>query len=182
MMKKLSTLVASAALLAVAGTAHAGQPLPLSDRQMDGVTAGATALANTAAAAFGELFAWVSDSNWRDGGKYNRPGGASPYRPATEQGPAQSLGTAFGLSKDEVAEFTLYLRDWKKHRLSSAGKGRISFVGDFYRILDTLGIWKLQPTTCLSSRKQNQPISFSSVSGTRDTQSRDWGRLRPRRH
>jgi len=97
--------------------------------------------------AFGELFAWMSDSTWRDGGKFNRPGGASPYRPATEQGPVQTLGTAFGLSKPEIAEFALYLRDWKKHRLSSAGKGRISFVGDFYRILDNLGVWKLQPET-----------------------------------
>jgi len=60
MTKKLSTLVAGAALLALAGTAHAGQPLQLSDNQMDGVTAGANALANAAAAAFGELF---SDTN-----------------------------------------------------------------------------------------------------------------------
>jgi hypothetical protein len=56
MMKKLSTLVAAVALLALTGTSYAGQPLPLSDKQMDGVTAGATALANSAAAAFGELF------------------------------------------------------------------------------------------------------------------------------
>jgi DNA helicase-2/ATP-dependent DNA helicase PcrA len=95
--------------------------------------------------ALGELFAWISDSNWRDGGRFARTIGTSPYRPATEAGPAQVLGQAFGLSKTETEEFILYLRDWKKHRLSSAGKGRVSFVGDLYRILDTLGIWKLRP-------------------------------------
>jgi len=57
MTKKLSSLVAGAALLALAGTAYAGQPVPLSDNQMDGVTAGATALANAAALALGEVLA-----------------------------------------------------------------------------------------------------------------------------
>lgn len=58
MTKKLFSLVAGGALLALAGTAHAGQPVPLSDKQMDGVTAGApptTALANAAALALGEV-------------------------------------------------------------------------------------------------------------------------------
>jgi hypothetical protein len=54
MTNKLSSLVAGAALLALAGTAYAGQPLPLSDKQMDGVTAG-SAIANAAAVAFGEI-------------------------------------------------------------------------------------------------------------------------------
>jgi hypothetical protein len=57
MTKKLFSLVAGGALLALAGTAHAGQPVPLSDKQMDGVTAGApsTALADAAALALGEV-------------------------------------------------------------------------------------------------------------------------------
>ena len=92
--------------------------------------------------ALGELFAWISDSNWRDGGRY---GGKDAYRPATATGPAQLLGDAFGMSVEAIAELVLYLTDWKKHRLSSAGKGRISFVGDLYHILDQLGIWKLDP-------------------------------------
>jgi len=57
MTNKLFSFVAGAALLALAGTAYAGGPVPLSDKQMDGVTAGATAIANTAAIAFGEAFA-----------------------------------------------------------------------------------------------------------------------------
>ena len=55
MTKKLLSLAAGAALLAFAGTANAAQTL--SDRQMDGVTAGAAALANAAALALGEAFA-----------------------------------------------------------------------------------------------------------------------------
>jgi hypothetical protein len=55
MTNKLLSLVAGAALLALAGTAQAGQAVPLSDKQMDGVTAGATALANAAGVAFGEI-------------------------------------------------------------------------------------------------------------------------------
>jgi hypothetical protein len=56
MTKKLLSLAAGATLLALAGTAYAGQPVPLSDKQMDGVTAGAIALADAAAIAFGEAF------------------------------------------------------------------------------------------------------------------------------
>jgi hypothetical protein len=55
MTNKLFSLVAGAALLALAGTANAGQPLQLSDRQMDGVTAGGVATANAASVAFGEV-------------------------------------------------------------------------------------------------------------------------------
>lgn len=57
MTKKLLSLAAGAALLALVGTAQAGQPVPLSDKQMDGVTAGAAALADAAAFAVGEAFA-----------------------------------------------------------------------------------------------------------------------------
>lgn len=96
--------------------------------------------------AFGELFAWLPDSNWRDGGKFDRPtDGSSAYRPATVEGPADTLGSAFGMTKQEKEEFVLFLGDWKKHRLSSGGRGHISFVGDFYRVLDALGVWKLEP-------------------------------------
>jgi len=55
MTNKLFSLVAGAALLALAGTAHAGQPLTA--QQMDNVTAGGIAIANGASLALGELFA-----------------------------------------------------------------------------------------------------------------------------
>jgi hypothetical protein len=57
MTKKLLSMAAGAAVLAFAGSAYAGQPLPLSDKQMDGVTAGAIGLANAEALALGEVLA-----------------------------------------------------------------------------------------------------------------------------
>jgi hypothetical protein len=61
MMNKLFTLAAGAALVALAGTANAGQlqpqPQALTDKQMDHVTAGGLAIANGASVALGELFA-----------------------------------------------------------------------------------------------------------------------------
>jgi hypothetical protein len=57
MTNKLFSLVAGAALLALAGTANAGQPLQLSDNQMERVTAGGTGIADAAALALGEVLA-----------------------------------------------------------------------------------------------------------------------------
>lgn len=56
-MKKFYSLLAGGALLALASTAFAGQPMQLSDRQMDGVTAGGTAIADAAAGAIGDVTA-----------------------------------------------------------------------------------------------------------------------------
>jgi hypothetical protein len=53
MTNKLLSLMAGAALLALAGTANAGQPL--SSSQMDGVTAGGIGAANAASLTFGEV-------------------------------------------------------------------------------------------------------------------------------
>ncbi len=55
MTHKFYSLVAGAALLALAGTANAGQAL--SDRQLDTVTAGGVGIANAAALALGEVLA-----------------------------------------------------------------------------------------------------------------------------
>jgi len=53
MKPKLISLLAGAALIALASAANAAQPL--SDTQMDGVTAGAAATANAAAVALGDF-------------------------------------------------------------------------------------------------------------------------------
>jgi hypothetical protein len=55
MKMKFSSALTGAMLVALASTADAGQPLSLSDHQMDGVTAGAAALATVAGQAIGEL-------------------------------------------------------------------------------------------------------------------------------
>jgi hypothetical protein len=55
MKMKFSSALTAAMLVALASTADAGQPLALSDHQMDSVTAGAAAVANVAGQAIGEL-------------------------------------------------------------------------------------------------------------------------------
>jgi len=64
MMTKFLSLATGAALLAMAGTAYAEQPkqqaqakqaVALSDKQMDGVTAGGVGIANAGAVALGEV-------------------------------------------------------------------------------------------------------------------------------
>ena len=57
-MMKFYSLLVGASLLALAGTAQAGQPL--SDNQMDGVTAGAAATANAAALALGDFLTFTA--------------------------------------------------------------------------------------------------------------------------
>jgi hypothetical protein len=56
MKKQISALLAGGALLAFVGTANAGQPLRLTDNQMDLVAAGSAATAEGASVTFGELF------------------------------------------------------------------------------------------------------------------------------
>lgn len=55
MKTKFSVLMAGAALLALTGAAHAAQPTPLTDTQMDAVTAGGIAIGNAAALALGAV-------------------------------------------------------------------------------------------------------------------------------
>jgi hypothetical protein len=55
MKMKFCFALAGATLFVLASTANAGQPLVLSDHQMDGVTAGAAALSTSVAQAIGEL-------------------------------------------------------------------------------------------------------------------------------
>jgi len=58
MKTKFCSLLVGASLLALAGTAQAGQPL--SDNQMDGVTAGAASTANAAALALGDFLTFTA--------------------------------------------------------------------------------------------------------------------------
>ena len=56
-MNKFCSLLAGGALLVASSIAFAGQPLQLSDRQLDVVTAGAAATANATAQAIGDVAA-----------------------------------------------------------------------------------------------------------------------------
>jgi len=58
MKMKFYSVLVGASLLALAGTAQAGQPL--TDNQMDGVTAGAASTANAAALALGDFLTFTA--------------------------------------------------------------------------------------------------------------------------
>jgi hypothetical protein len=66
MKTKLSSLLAGVSLLALAGVANAGQPLALSDHQMDGVTAGAAATANAGGLALGDFLTFTTTQTSTD--------------------------------------------------------------------------------------------------------------------
>jgi hypothetical protein len=57
MMNKLLSVAAGVALIALAGSANAAELKPLTDHQMDAVTAGGVGIANAAAVALGEVTA-----------------------------------------------------------------------------------------------------------------------------
>mgnify|MGYP001547368115 FL=1 len=57
MRKQVFSLLAVGALLALASPAYAEQPMQLSNSQLDGVTAGGVAIANTVSVALGEVTA-----------------------------------------------------------------------------------------------------------------------------
>lgn len=60
MKMKFCSLLVGALLFALAGTAHAGSPVALSDNQMDTVTAGAASTANAAALALGDFLTFTT--------------------------------------------------------------------------------------------------------------------------
>ena len=87
MKMKFYSLLVGASLLALAGTAQAGQPL--SDNQMDGVTAGAAATANAAALALGDFLTFTATQ--------------TATNAVTSIGSIGQVGIAFGGSLSEAA-------------------------------------------------------------------------------
>ena len=87
MKMKFYSLLVGASLLALAGTAQAGQPL--SDNQMDGVTAGAAATANAAALALGDFLTFTATQ--------------TATNAVTSIGSLGQVGIAFGGSLSEAA-------------------------------------------------------------------------------
>ena len=86
-MMKFCSLLVGASLLALAGAAHAGQPL--TDNQMDGVTAGAAATANAAALALGDFLTFTATQ--------------TATNAVTSIGSIGQVGIAFGGALSEAA-------------------------------------------------------------------------------
>jgi len=87
MKMKFCTLLVGASLLALASTAQAGQPL--TDNQMDGITAGAAATANAAALALGDFLTFTATQ--------------TATNAVTSIGSIGQVGIAFGGSLSEAA-------------------------------------------------------------------------------
>lgn len=84
-MKRAISILAGVALLALGGLAQAGEPVPLTEGQMDQVTGGGTALALSGAATLGD----VISSTISDAVAITSPGLASAT--ATSTGIAASV-------------------------------------------------------------------------------------------
>ena len=100
MKMKFCFALAGATLFVLASTANAGQPLVLSDHQMDGVTAGAAALSQAAAQAIGELDAITAVQTT------THTNTATPFHSAAAQTMAQAAAASvltISLSKASVA-------------------------------------------------------------------------------
>ena len=100
MKMKFCFALAGATLFVLASTANAGQPLVLSDHQMDGVTAGAAALSVANAQAIGELEALTVVQS------ATRTNTATPFQSALATTMAQAVAASvltISLSKASVA-------------------------------------------------------------------------------
>ena len=98
MTRKLSSLLAGVAVLALAGAAQAGEPQKLTNVQMDKVAAGSTAVANATAAALGELLA---DTLTQTATNIDHTSGFPPGQSVVALGQAQALaagGVVFGVA------------------------------------------------------------------------------------
>lgn len=84
-------------------------------------------------AAFGELFAWVVDKDWRD----DRYG---VFRPTDLDRLVTYFATAFDTKRPEK-ELRKYLVDWKSH--CQVGAKPVSLVGHFYKHLFFLGAFRI---------------------------------------
>jgi len=88
-------------------------------------------------AAFGELFAWVVDKDWRDG-RYEQ------FRPTDLDRLVAHFMSAFDVQRPE-SEVRRYLKDWKSH--CQQGAKPVSLVGHFYRHLYFLGAFRIDLDT-----------------------------------
>jgi DNA helicase-2/ATP-dependent DNA helicase PcrA len=104
-------------------------------------------------AAFGELFAWVVDKDWRDG-RYEQ------FRPADLDRLIAYFMTAFDTQRPE-AEVRRYFNDWKTHCLHGAKS--VSLVGHYYRHLFFLGAFRIDLDTPEGSARFGALARFSEL-------------------
>lgn len=104
-------------------------------------------------AAFGELFAWVIDKDWRDG-RYEA------FRPSDPDRIVSYFMSAFDSQRPEV-EVRRYFMDWKTH--CQQGAKPVSLVGHFYRHLFFLGAFRIDLETPEGSVRFGALARFSEL-------------------
>jgi DNA helicase-2/ATP-dependent DNA helicase PcrA len=104
-------------------------------------------------AAFGELFAWVVDKEWRDG-RYEA------FRPTNLDRLVAYFMSAFDVQRPE-AEVRRYLDDWKSH--CQLGAKPVSLVGHYYRHLYFLGAFRIDLDTPEGSARFGALARFSEL-------------------
>lgn len=104
-------------------------------------------------AAFGELFAWVVDKDWRDG-RYEA------FRPTDLDRLVAYFRSAFDVQRPG-AEVRRYLKDWKSH--CQLGAKPVSLVGHFYRHLYFLGAFRIDLDTPEGSARFGALARFSEL-------------------
>jgi DNA helicase-2/ATP-dependent DNA helicase PcrA len=105
------------------------------------------------AAAFGELFAWVVDKDWRDD-RYGQ------FRPADIDRLVAYFSGAFDTQRTEK-ELRRYFADWKSH--CDVGATPISLVGHFYRHLFYLGAFRINLDSPEGSARFGALARFSEL-------------------
>lgn len=104
-------------------------------------------------ALFGEIFSWLGDGSWRE----------HRFGEIREVGLESVVSGLCRLFPDAPSEHVLakYLEDWKVFRLR--GIRPVSLVGDYYRLLSTLGVSSTDTETPLGSARFGAFARFSEV-------------------
>lgn len=103
---------------------------------------------------FGELYAWFADSSWRD----ERFG---EFRDADLSHVIGGLKTCFCLNESRTNELRRYIGDW--HSFLMRGHRPVNLVGDYYKLLEFLGVGEIDPDTPAGATKLGVFARFSTV-------------------
>lgn len=133
-----------------------GPPLiaALEDRNIPFTCAGRTGLfLEPEPALFAQIHVWFTDGDWKDE-QYGQT------RKVDLDAVVRGLEHHFN-GDDPVRGLKKYLEDWKKDRLSNTRT--VSLVGDFYRLLQRLGLDRVDPDTKAGAARLGAFARFSQI-------------------
>ena len=103
---------------------------------------------------FGELYTWFTGGSWQD----ERFG---EFREAELRHVVEGLARLHALGADRRDQLRRYIEDWRSFILR--GNRPINLVGDYYRLLEFLGVRDLDPDTPAGSAALGAYARFSTV-------------------